>query len=738
MVGGPKNATTPPLNTHKLLHRATFNRLYMAVYTVALLSLLYHHIHTLLNSPSTTSFIFTLLLLLSDLVLAFSWLCTQAFHFRPIRRHEFIENLETMIVKQAKEFPAVDIFICTADPYKEPPIGTVNTALSVMAYDYLPEKISVYVSDDGGSQATLFAFMEAAKFARYWLPFCRENNVVERCPEAYFNGSFYGSSSPDALKMKTMYESMKGRVENAVESGKIEEEHIDDNEEMQEAFAKWTDNFTRQVHPTIIQVLLANTKDRDVSGKLMPNLIYVSREKSKMHPHHFKAGALNALVRVSATMTNAPIVLTLDCDTYSNDPQTIKRALCYFFDPEIRSTTAYVQFPQIFRGLNKGDIYFCEHKRLFQINPLGMDGLLGPNYVGTGCFFQRRAFFGCPSSFIQPELPELSPNYVVKKPIGSVEILELAHRVAACSYENHNAWGIKLGFRYGSLVEDYYTGYRMQCEGWRSIFCSPKRSAFLGDSPVTLIDLLSQCKRWTNGLLDVLFSRYSTITFGFQKMGLLMSFAYTYYAIWPILCIALTIYAFIPQLALLKGISTFPQISDPRFLLYVFLFIGANGKDLLDFHLENGTFERWWNSQRMWMICGLSSFLFGCIDYTLSSLGISVRGFDLTSKVQDDELSKRYDQGTFEFGVASPMFVPMTMAAIINVASFVMGSIGLFRSGIRNMEGLILQILLSGFVVINCWPVYEAMVFRSDNGRMSTKITLIAAFLTSIMCLLAY
>lgn len=180
------------------------------------------------------------------------------------------------------------------------------------------------------------------------------------------------------------------------------------------------------------------------------------------------------------------------------------------------------------------------------------------------------------------------------------------------------------------------------------------------------------------------------------------------------------------------------QISDPRFLLYVFLFIGANGKDLLDFHLENGTFQRWWNSQRMWMICGLSSFLFGCIDYTLSSLGIAVRGFDLTSKVQDDELSKRYDQGTFEFGVASPMFVPMTMAAIINVVSFVVGSIGLFRSGIRNMEGLILQILLSGFVVINCWPVYEAMVFRSDNGRMSTKITLIAAVLTSITCLLAY
>ena len=65
-------------------------------------------------------------------------------------------------------------------------MGVVNTALSVLAYDYPTEKISVYVSDDGGSQLTLFAFMEAAKFASHWLPFCRKNNIVERNPEAYF------------------------------------------------------------------------------------------------------------------------------------------------------------------------------------------------------------------------------------------------------------------------------------------------------------------------------------------------------------------------------------------------------------------------------------------------------------------------------------------------------------------------------------------------------------------------
>ena len=40
-----------------------------------------------------------------------------------------------------------------------------------------------------------------------------------------------------------------------------------------------------------------------------------------------------------------------------------------------------------------------------------------------------------------------------------------------------------MGFRYGSLVEDIYTGYQLHCEGWKSIFCNPKRPAFLGHVP---------------------------------------------------------------------------------------------------------------------------------------------------------------------------------------------------------------------------------------------------------------
>ena len=197
---GLKTEATLPLHNYKLLRCTTLNRLFMAVHTLGILALLYHHVHIL--RFTTSSITFSFLLFLSDVILAFSWGCGQAFHLRPIRRSELLHNLKKAV--EEKDFPPVDIFICTADPHKEPPMGTVNTALSVMAYDYPPGKVSVYVSDDGGSQATLFALMEAAKFARHWLPFCRDNHLVERCPQAYFSGTCYSSSTSEALRLKVI------------------------------------------------------------------------------------------------------------------------------------------------------------------------------------------------------------------------------------------------------------------------------------------------------------------------------------------------------------------------------------------------------------------------------------------------------------------------------------------------------------------------------------------------------
>ncbi|GMQ05849.1 hypothetical protein CsSME_00050697 [Camellia sinensis var. sinensis] len=524
------------VKTKPLLHTLRFspliapNRVFAVVYTCAILALLYHHAITVFHSTTLLSFSIPITLLISDVILGLMWAAKQSFRMNPVHRQVFPENLEKIM--KENDFQALDIFICTADPYKEPPMSVVNTALSVMAYDYPTEKLSVYVSDDGGSAMTLFAFMEAAKFGSHWLPFCRRNKLVERCPDAYFRSNHHQSSEAEQIKM--MYESMKARVENVVERGKVGDEYIASHQQ-REAFNKWnSQGFTRQDHPTVIQVLLEIGRDKDITGESMPNLIYVSRHKSKTSPHHFKAGALNAL----------------------------------------------------------------------------------------------------------------------------------------------------LGFRYGSLVEDYFTGYRLQCEGWKSVFCHPNRAAFLGEVPITLNDVLSQTKRWCVGLLE---------------------------------------------LTLLNGISIFPKVSDNWFFLYIFLFIGSYGQDCLDYILAKGTFQRWWSDQRMWMVRGVTSYMFGLIEFVSKYLGIATQGFNVTSKVVDNEQGKRYDQGTFEFGVESPMFVSLAVTATINLIAFVGGLIRVLRG--KNSEGLFGQLLISGFVVLNCCPVYEAMVLRTDKGRMPTKTTIISTFL---------
>ncbi|KAK8482455.1 hypothetical protein V6N13_060335 [Hibiscus sabdariffa] len=721
-LGRGFTTNAPQLHLSEPLRRTAFNRLFAAIYLSAVLTLLFRHVRNLFiyPIPNLLSLCITSSLFISDLVLAFMWFSAQAFRISPVRRKEFPENLKR--ITRDEDFLALDVFICTADPYKEPPMNVVNTALSLMAYDYPADKISIYVSDDGGSALTLFTFMEAAKFASHWLPFCKEHNIMERNPQVLFEAKHH-SSSPHFEKIKMMYEDMKVKVEHVVDNGEIVDEYITDDQRRQ-AFNQWTNGFTPAHHPTVIQVILDKSQDKDISGHFLPNLIYVSRQKSKAWPHHFKAGALNVLLRVSAVMTNAPIILTQDCDMYSNDPRTPLRVLCYLLDPETKSDLAFIQFPQRFHGLNKDDIYGSEYKRLFEINPMGLDGIKGPNYLGSGCFFRRQALFG-------DRLTEI-PDHVVNRPIKSQEILSLAHHVAGCKYENQTDWGFKRGFRYGSLVEDFFTSYRLQCEGWKSLFCNPERAAFLGDVPITLFDVLSQCKRWCIGSFEITFSKYNTLIFGSQSMGVLTSLAYSHYACWPIWCIPITFYSFLPQLALLNQVTIFPKISEPWFFLYIFLVLGAYGQDFFEFILAGVTFQRWWNAQRMWMISGLTCFLFSSIEYSLKSVGISTQGFSLTSKVLDDAQSKRYGEGSYEFGVPSPMFVPLTMAATINLFSFILGLIRVLKDG--NDEVLSLEMVLSGAIVLNCLPIYRAIAVRNDAGRMATQVTVISAFLSATLC----
>ncbi|MCL7046005.1 hypothetical protein MKW94_021894 [Papaver nudicaule] len=415
---------------------------------------------------------------MADLVLSFMWVACQAFRWCPIRRKVYPENLPKVV--DEADLPPLDVFICTADPYQEPPMEVVNTALSVLAFDYPSNKISVYVSDDGGSQMTLFALIQGSKFAKFWLSFCRKHDLSNRCPKVFFRDDSdhqltSGISQEEFQNMKVSYEEMRTKVEHVMEQGCVGDDMLV-NEEERQVFNQWKVNgFTRQDHPTVIQVLMESLKDVDVSGTSLPNLIYLSRQKSKHIHHNYKAGALNALIRVSAIMTSAPTVLCLDCDMYCNNPQAARLALCHLLDPIEGSKIAFVQFPQRYRGINPSDIYNNEFTRPYIINPEGLDGIGAVNCVGSGPFFNRKAFYGGPTESEVNIFPGFNgglENALDGKTMGSKLTLEAASRVADCNYEQGTKWGLTLGFRYGSMVEDFFTAFRMQCEGWRSFKCN--------------------------------------------------------------------------------------------------------------------------------------------------------------------------------------------------------------------------------------------------------------------------
>ncbi|PPR92521.1 hypothetical protein GOBAR_AA28155 [Gossypium barbadense] len=222
------------------------NRTHAILHSIAILFLIHYRLSFFFQHPPniTIPTLPWLLIFVSELLLCLAWLLTQFYRWRPVYRTVFPERLPA-----DDKLPAIDVFICTADPNKEPSVEVMNTVISAMALDYPPEKLHVYVSDDAGSDATLRCTKEAWNFARYWVPFCRKYGLVTACPDVYF------SSSED---------SFKGSSEFKAERKKME---------------------------------VINEYHKEKDEVKIPILVYVSREKRPSHHHNFKAGALNVLIQ---------------------------------------------------------------------------------------------------------------------------------------------------------------------------------------------------------------------------------------------------------------------------------------------------------------------------------------------------------------------------------------------------------------------------------------------------------
>ncbi|KAF8667434.1 hypothetical protein HU200_053122 [Digitaria exilis] len=681
------------------------------------------------------------------------WLINVNAKWNPVR---FDTHPERLAERTDVELPAVDMFVTTADPKLEPPIVTVNTVLSLLALDYpvARKKLACYVSDDGCSPVTCFALREAAEFAKLWVPFCKRHGVSVRAPFVYFSTGAPergdGEFQRDWTAMKSEYEKLASRIENADEESLLRR---GDGE-----FAEFV-GAERRDHPTIIKVLWDNGKGKAGDGDGTPSLIYISREKSPRQQHHFKAGAMNVLTRVSAVLTNAPIMLNVDCDMFANNAQVALHAMCLLlgFDDEVHS--GFVQAPQKFYGALKDDPFGNQLEVIYELG-FGIAGLQGMFYGGTGCFHRRKVIYGVPpesTTDVQPTRMRGSPSYKeLQKMFGSsTEFIESARsiisgemfatapavdlssrveeakQVSNCSYEAGTNWGQEVGWVYGSMTEDILTGQRIHAAGWRSALLNPNPPAFLGAAPTGGPASLTQYKRWATGLLEIIVSRNNPILLSISKhLEFRQCLGYLVIDVWPLRAPFELCYALLGPYCLLSNQSFLPKASEPGFIIPLALFLIYNVYNFLEYKECRLSVRAWWNNLRMQRIVSSSAWLLAFLTVVLKTLGLSETVFEVTRKdVDGDAAGDDVDPGRFTFD-SSPVFVPPTALTILNLVAIAVGAWRVVVAGAGGGAG-VGEFVCCGSLVLCFWPFVRGLVGGKGSYGIPWSVKIKAGLLVA-------
>ncbi|PKU69697.1 Cellulose synthase-like protein E6 [Dendrobium catenatum] len=331
----------------------------------------------------------------TELWFGFYWFITFSVRWNPTYRYTFKDRLSH---RYEDKLPGVDVFICTADPIIEPPIIAINTVLSVLAYDYPPEKLSVYLSDDGGSIFTFYALLEASQFAKSWVPFCRKFNVQHMSPAIFFSKSsisVHDSRFSEWTTMKKLYKDMECRIDATMKQGYI----LKEIKAKHEGFLEWSFKSTSKDHQAIVKILIDGRDQiaKDIEGFALPTIVYMAREKRP------------------------------------------KDALCFFMDEERGHEYAFVQFPQGYRNIIKHDLYATSLNTILMVDFPGHDGQGGPVYTGSCCFHRRDCLNGRKYNELSKIEMKGEKSNISEASVSILE--ERTKNLATCSYEENTQWG---------------------------------------------------------------------------------------------------------------------------------------------------------------------------------------------------------------------------------------------------------------------------------------------------------
>lgn len=762
---------------------------------------------------------------------AFSWILDQVPKLCPVNRSTDLELLRDKFEMPSpsnpsgrSDLPGVDFFVSTADPEKEPPLVTANTILSILATDYPVEKLTCYISDDGGALLTFEAMAEACSFADLWVPFCRKHDIEPRNPDTYFSLKIdptKNKSKPDFVKdrrrIKREYEEFKVRINalpdsirrrsdafNAREEMKMlkhmRESGADPTEPIKVQKATWMADGThwpgtwaasaaehaKGDHAGILQVMLKPPSPDPLTGSAddkiidftdvdirLPMFAYVSREKRPGYDHNKKAGAMNALVRASAILSNGPFILNLDCDHYVYNCRAVREGMCFMMDRG-GEDICYIQFPQRFEGIDPSDRYANRNTVFFDGNMRALDGVQGPVYVGTGCMFRRFALYGFDppnpdrmkqkddaaetqpltttdfdpdldvnllpkrfgnSTMLAESIPVAEyqgrpladhpaikygrPPGVLRSPRDPLDAATVAESVSAisCWYEDKTEWGDRVGWIYGSVTEDVVTGYRMHNRGWRSVYCVTKRDAFRGSAPINLTDRLHQVLRWATGSVEIFFSQNNAFLAS-KRLKVLQRLAYINVGIYPFTSGFLIVYCFLPALSLFSGFFIVQSLSVVFLVYLLIMTICLIVLALLEVKWSGIELEEWWRNEQFWLISGTSAHLAAVVQGLLKVIaGIEI-SFTLTSKSAGEDDDDIYAE--LYLVKWTSLMIPPIVIAMTNIIAMAFSFIKTIYSTNPQWSKFIGGAFFSFWVLAHLYPFAKGLMGR--GGKTPTIV----------------
>lgn len=164
------------------------------------------------------------------------------------------------------------------------------------------------------------------------------------------------------------------------------------------------------------------------------------------------------------------------------------------------------------------------------------------------------------------------------------------------------------------------------------------------------------------------------------------------------------------------------QIENHFSLVFLYVFVLSNLQHMREIHSTGASLQTWKHEQRVWMMKGITSHLYGTIHAIMEKLGAKEANFLPTNKAIDVDQVKLYQMGIYNFQTTSIFLVPLCSLVTLNLLAFVVGMIKITFQRVY-IDEIFIQTFLSFYITLMGYPVLEGMMLRKDKARIAPSVS---------------